>query len=99
MAERLTRDEVAKVAFLGRLKLSESELATFTSQLGNVLEYVRMLDQVDTENVEPMSHAVEMSNVFREDIVRPSLPRDASLSSAPKSDGQSFLVPQILGDA
>ena len=99
MAERLSRDEVAKVAHLARLKLSESELDSLTVQLGKVLDYVRVLDNVDTTDVQPMSHAVEMSNVFREDELRPSLPRDAALSNAPKSDGQSFLVPPILGDS
>ena len=96
MSAKLTRDDVKKVATLARLKLTDSELATLTTQLGEVLGYVDILNEVDTANVEPMAHAGELSNVFREDEVRESLPRDDALANAPKSDGRSFLVPQIL---
>ena len=94
--DRLTRDEVAKVALLARLKLSEAELETFTSQLGQVLQYVHILDEVDTENIEPMAHAVEVTDVFRTDEVAPSLPREDVLANAPKANNRYFVVPQIL---
>lgn len=96
MAEQLTREQVAKVALLARLKLTDAELETLTTQLGDVLGYVDILNEIDTENVEPMAHAVEVSNIFREDEVRESLTRDEALSNAPNSDGRAFLVPQIL---
>ena len=96
MSEKLTREDVAKVAHLARLKLSEKELDTFTSQLGQVLQYVDVLNEVDTENVEPMAHAIETHNVFRDDVPQPSLPREAALQNAPLSDGKYYLVPQIL---
>jgi aspartyl-tRNA(Asn)/glutamyl-tRNA(Gln) amidotransferase subunit C len=97
MAAPLTRDDVRKVALLARLKLTESELETFTSQLGQVLAYVDVLNEVDTEAVEqPMAHAVELTNVFREDVPGTSLPREAALANAPKTDGRFFVVPQIL---
>jgi aspartyl-tRNA(Asn)/glutamyl-tRNA(Gln) amidotransferase subunit C len=96
MSDRLTRDDVLKVARLARLKLSDAELDDCTVKLGNVLAYVDSLSEVDTEDIDPMVHAVELSNVFRPDAVAPSLPRDAALSNAPKTDGQFFLVPQIL---
>ena len=99
MSVQLTRDDVAKVATLARLKLTDSEQETLTTQLGEVLGYVDILNEVNTENVEPMAHAVELSNIFREDEVRESLPWDDALANAPKSDGQSFLVPQILDGA
>ncbi len=99
MSQKLTREEVAKVAHLARLKLSDQELDTFTSQLGQVLEYVDVLNEIDTENVEPMAHAIEVSNVFREDEVCSSLSRDAALQNAPLSDGKYYLVPQILENA
>ena len=99
MSEKLTREEVAKVAHLARLKLTEKELDTFTSQLGHVLQYVDVLNEVDTENVEPMAHAIEIHNVFREDTVTESLSREAALQNAPLSDGQYYLVPQILENA
>jgi aspartyl-tRNA(Asn)/glutamyl-tRNA(Gln) amidotransferase subunit C len=96
MADRLSRDDVLKVARLARLKLTDAEIADYTEKLGNVLAYVDSLSEIDTEEIEPMVHAVELSNVFRRDEVRPSLARDAALSNAPKTDGQYFLVPQIL---
>ena len=92
-----TGEEVRKVAKLARLKLSEDELAVFTEQLGRILDYVHILDRLDTDDVEPMAHAVEVSNVFRADQVQESLPREAALANAPKTDGKSFLVPPILG--
>jgi len=96
MTARLSRDDVAKVALLGRLKLSVDELDRMTVQLGRVLEYIDILEEVDTENVEPMAHAIELSNVFRADVERPSLSREEALANAPKTDGRGFLVPQIL---
>ncbi|HEX6984164.1 MAG TPA: Asp-tRNA(Asn)/Glu-tRNA(Gln) amidotransferase subunit GatC [Planctomycetaceae bacterium] len=96
MSVTLTRAEVEKVALLGRLRLSESELDRMTPQLAAILGYVERLSQVDTEGVEPMAHAVERTNVFREDVETTMLPREAALANAPKTDGQYFLVPQIL---
>ena len=94
----LTRQEVEKVALLARLQLTEDELTTMTSQLGQILEYVDQLGQLDTDGVEPMAHAIEMSNVFAEDEVHASLPRDAALSNAPKRDSECYRVPAVLGD-
>jgi aspartyl-tRNA(Asn)/glutamyl-tRNA(Gln) amidotransferase subunit C len=99
MTARLNRDDVAKVALLGRLKLSSEELDRFTLQLARVLEYVDVLSEVDTQNVEPMAHAVELTNVFRGDVEQPCLPRDEALANAPKTDGRFFLVPPILDGA
>jgi aspartyl-tRNA(Asn)/glutamyl-tRNA(Gln) amidotransferase subunit C len=96
MSTPLTRSDIAKVAMLARLKLSESELETLTTQLGSVLNYVEILNEVNTDDVEPMAHAVELSNVFRSDEIRDSLPRELALSNAPKTDGRAFLVPEIL---
>ena len=96
MAEALDAEKVRKVAVLARLKLSDAEIADYATKLGNILKYVDTLNEVDTEGVEPMVHAVELSNVFRADDVQPSLPRDAALANAPKTDGVYFLVPQIL---
>jgi aspartyl-tRNA(Asn)/glutamyl-tRNA(Gln) amidotransferase subunit C len=96
MDRKLTRSDVLKVARLARLKLTDAEVDDYTEKLGSVLEYVDLLNEIDTEDVEPMVHAVELSNVFRPDKVRPSLSREAALSNAPKTDGQFFLVPQIL---
>ncbi|MCY2963606.1 MAG: Asp-tRNA(Asn)/Glu-tRNA(Gln) amidotransferase subunit GatC [Planctomycetota bacterium] len=96
MASQLDRETVLKVARLGRLKLADHEVDDYLNKLGQILTYVEQLNEVDTTDVEPMAHAVELQNVFREDVVRPSLPRDLALSNAPKTDGQFFLVPQII---
>jgi aspartyl-tRNA(Asn)/glutamyl-tRNA(Gln) amidotransferase subunit C len=93
---RLTRDDVTKVALLGRLKLSAEELERMTSQLGRVLEYVDILNEVDTQSVEPLAHPIELANVFREDVERPCLSREEALANAPKTDGRFFVVPAIL---
>lgn len=88
--------EVRKVASLARLALSETELQTFGQQLTAVLDYVRLLDEVDIDGVQPMPHAADVHNVFREDQQTASLFRSDALANAPRTDGQFFLVPRIL---
>lgn len=92
----LSKADVLKVATLSRLKLTDDEIQAFTSQLADVLAYIDRLNAVDTENVEPMAHAVEQRNVLRADVVQESLPREAALANAPRTDGRYFLVPRIL---
>jgi aspartyl-tRNA(Asn)/glutamyl-tRNA(Gln) amidotransferase subunit C len=96
MTARLTREEVAKVALLGRLELSDDELERMTSQLARVIEYVDILNEVDTERVEPLAHPIELANVFRDDVETECLSREAALANAPKTDGRFFVVPAIL---
>lgn len=95
----LTRKQVEKVSLLARLRLSEAELDEMTRQLGGILEYMDLLGEVDTEGVEPMAHAVERANVFRDDKIEPSLPREASLANGPSTDDECFRVPAVLGDS
>jgi aspartyl-tRNA(Asn)/glutamyl-tRNA(Gln) amidotransferase subunit C len=92
----LSRDEVAKVALLARLRLTPDELATFTGQLSSIVDFVAQLQELDTSGVEPLAHGVEVRNVFRDDVVRQSLPREAALANAPKRNDHSFLVPAVL---
>ena len=89
-------DEVRKVASLARLELSDLELETYGRNLTQILDYVEVLNEVDIEDAMPMSHAVDLQNVFRSDERTASLDRKAALSNAPKTDGQFFQVPQIL---
>jgi aspartyl-tRNA(Asn)/glutamyl-tRNA(Gln) amidotransferase subunit C len=96
MAMSLTSEDVAKVALLARLRLSAAELSTFTSQLNSIVEFMAQLQELDTENVEPLAHGIEVRNVFRDDVVAPSLPREAALANAPRRNEQSFLVPAVL---
>lgn len=94
----ISRADVEKVALLSRLRLSESELDTMTTQLAQIVKYVDHLAEVDTDRVAPMAHAVEMHNVFRDDQVASSLPRDAALANAPHRSEEGYLVPAVLGD-
>lgn len=96
MLNTLTPEQVRKVANLARLQLSDADVSRFTQQLGQVLGYVEMLSELDTEGVAPLAHPLEIENVLREDVPTPSLPREAALSNAPKSDGRCFIVPQII---
>jgi aspartyl-tRNA(Asn)/glutamyl-tRNA(Gln) amidotransferase subunit C len=95
----ISREEVEKVSLLARLLLSEDELETMTTQMGQILGYMDLLDEVDTEHVEPMAHAVEVSDVFRVDESRPSLARDQALANAPQRDDECYRVPAVLGDS
>ena len=92
----LTPDDVAKVAILARLRLSPDELQTYTGQLNSIVDFVAQLGELDTTNVEPLAHGVEVRNVFRDDIVGASLPREKALANAPKRDAEGFLVPAVL---
>mgnify|MGYP000170984198 CR=1 FL=1 len=92
----LPRETVLKVAQLARLQLAPEEIDAFAEQLGAILDYVSRLDELDTRQVEPMVHAIEVANVFRDDVLVPSLPRPVALANAPKTDGKYFLVPAIL---
>ena len=94
----LSREQVEKVSLLARLRLSEAELETLTAQLGQVVDYMDLLGELDTENVEPMAHAVEISNVFRDDELRPSFDRAEMLARVPHADGEFYLVPAVLGE-
>ena len=94
----ITADDIRKVAELARLQVSESETASLAKDLQSIIGYVDVLNEVDTTNVEPMVHAVELQNVLRPDVIVPSLPREAALANAPKTDGECFLVPAIIGE-
>ena len=92
----LDAEQVRWVAKLARLELSAVELALMTEQLGRIVEYVAQLQQVDTEGVEPLAHALDVTNVFRDDEPAPSLPADAILANAPKRAGDFYSVPAVL---
>jgi aspartyl-tRNA(Asn)/glutamyl-tRNA(Gln) amidotransferase subunit C len=94
---KITTDDVKEVAILARLELPEGRLARLTGQLESILEYVAKIRQVDVSNVEPMAHALPLQNVFREDVVEPSLPLEKVLQNAPETDGPFFKVPKVIG--
>lgn len=93
---KITHEEVQHVANLARLQLSENEIERMTEQLDTILSYVEKLDKVDTEGVPVTTHTQQVVNAFREDVVRPSLDREAALSNAPEDNGESFTVPRII---
>ena len=94
----LSRDDVAHVAVLARLSLTDEELDLFTPQLAAVLAHAADVEALDVADVPPTSHPYELRNVLRSDEVRPSVDRDEVLSQAPQAEDGRFRVPTILGD-
>jgi aspartyl-tRNA(Asn)/glutamyl-tRNA(Gln) amidotransferase subunit C len=94
----LSREEVQKVSLLARLQFSDDELDQITSQLDEIVGYVEQLSELDTADVQPMAHAVDVANVFADDQVLPSLDRERMLANAPKRDDECYRVPAVLGD-
>ena len=99
MDQRIDAEHVRKVAKLARLALTEAEIEEFTGQLGAILQYVEKMNELDTTGVEPLAHCLPISNVFREDRVKPSLGTDVTLANAPQRDGSFFSVPKILDES
>jgi aspartyl-tRNA(Asn)/glutamyl-tRNA(Gln) amidotransferase subunit C len=93
---KITRQDVEYVAGLAQLALDEAAAERLVHEMGEILSYMDKLNELDTSNVEPMMHALEMTNVFRDDAVDESLPREVALRTAPLSDDEYFLVPKIL---
>ena len=98
MSERISRDDVAHVAHLARLALSDEELERFTEQLGAILDHAQDVAALDTSGVPPTAHPLPLENVLRDDVVRPTLDRDEVLAQAPAAEGPFFRVPRILGE-
>ncbi len=94
----VTVQDVEHVAALARLSFSEEEKLKLTAQLNEILRYMEQLNTLDTSNVEPLSHVIEVQNVFREDVQRPSLPREEALKNAPSHTEEFFKVPKVIGD-
>lgn len=95
---KITPEALKHLAKLARLELTEAELATYASQLDVILDSVDKIREVAAQDVKPMSHAVGLTNVFREDLVRPSLDRIEVLSEAPAQESDRFRVPRILNE-
>jgi aspartyl-tRNA(Asn)/glutamyl-tRNA(Gln) amidotransferase subunit C len=94
----ITRDEVAHLARLSRLALSDDELDHFATQLDVIIGAVARVAEVAAEDVPPSSHALPLANVFRPDEVWPGLTPEAALSGAPEVEDDRFRVPRILGE-
>jgi aspartyl-tRNA(Asn)/glutamyl-tRNA(Gln) amidotransferase subunit C len=94
----LTAEEVASLARLARIELTEAELVVLAPQLDVILESVARVSEVAAQEIPPTSHALPLTNVFRDDELRPSLPRDWVLAGAPAAELMRFRVPRILGE-
>jgi len=92
----ITKKDVEYIANLARLKYKDEELENFTHQLNEILNYIEKLNELDTENVEPLSHPVENINVFREDVIKPSIEREQALKNAPDKTEEFFKVPKVI---
>jgi aspartyl-tRNA(Asn)/glutamyl-tRNA(Gln) amidotransferase subunit C len=96
---QITRDDVAHVARLARLQLTDDELDTFTDQLAKVLDHARDVEALDVGDVPPTSHSYPLENVLRADEPRPCLDREVVLAEAPLVEDGRFRVPPVLGEA
>ena len=95
---KISKDDIIKVSELARLEFKEEELEKFTEQLGNILEYVEQLNELDTDNVEPTSHVLDISTPLREDKVVEWLSTEEVLKNAPEREDDFFVVPQVIED-
>ena len=94
--EKVSREEVLKIAALAKLSLNEAEVERFTNQMNDILGYVEQLNELNTEDVEPLSHVLDLTNVIRKDNKGTSLGMQEVLKNAPKTDGGFFVVPKVI---
>ncbi|MBU9712892.1 Asp-tRNA(Asn)/Glu-tRNA(Gln) amidotransferase subunit GatC [Evansella tamaricis] len=94
--ERITKEKVEHVANLARLEFTEKELETFAKQLDDIITYAEQLNELDTTNVVPTSHALDVKNVVREDEIKPSLDRKDTLKNAPDQEDGQVKVPSVI---
>ncbi len=94
----LTAADVARLGALARIQLSEQECAELAPELDVILESIRRVSEVATPDVPMATHAITMTNVFRDDVVQPSMTAEQALSGAPENEDGRFRVPQILGE-
>ncbi len=95
MAE-ITIEELEHVARLARLSFSDEELSSFAGQINDILGYIAKLEEVDTTGIPPTTHALQVTNVMRDDKVEPSLPVEEAVANAPQEEKGAFVVPRII---
>ncbi|MCZ7611502.1 MAG: Asp-tRNA(Asn)/Glu-tRNA(Gln) amidotransferase subunit GatC [Ignavibacterium sp.] len=94
----ITKKDVEEIAALAKLKFNDEELQNFTVQMNEILTYMDKLNELDTENVKPLSHPVEQVNIFREDKLKKSVSTEEALKNSPDKTDQHFKVPKVIGD-
>ena len=98
MATKIDEAQVRRVALLSRLELSDREITQFSGELSDIVTYIEKLNELDTENVEPLAHCLPVHNVLREDTPTPSLTNDQALANAPQREDEYFKVPKVLDE-
>jgi len=93
----VTMKDVEHIAKLAKLEFNEDEKGKFTEQFNEILAFMEKLNELDTSNTEPLSHVIELQNVFREDVVKPSISTDEALKNAPAKTDKFFKVPKVIG--
>lgn len=94
----LSREDVEHVAHLARLGMSPEEIDRIRDELNHIIDQYTKLAELDTEHIPPTAQTIELENILRDDVVRPSLPVEDVLRNAPARDGDQFVVPAILGE-
>ena len=94
---KITKDEVLYVADLARLDLDEASIDRFAGQIDTILDYIDKLNELDTGGIRPTSHAISLTNAFREDEPKGHLDREQALANAPEKEDGSFIVPKVVG--
>lgn len=95
---KISKQEVIDTAELARLYFEEQEIEKFTEQLGNILEYIEDLSELNTDNVDPTSHVLEITTPLREDKVKQLITTEEALQNAPEKDEDFFVVPKVIED-
>ena len=93
---KISHDEVRHVSQLARLALTDEEVTALQEDMDAILDYVDQLNQLETDHIEPTSHAVPMENAFREDVVAPSFSTEKAMANAPAPDPNGFRVPRVI---
>ncbi len=93
---KISKEMVKHISLLSRLELKEDEIEMYQEQLSRILDYIEKLNEVNTDTVEPTSHVLSLNNVFRDDVVKPSISREEALRNAPDATDKFFRVPKII---
>lgn len=99
MPDNVDEKLIRHVATLARIELTDEQVAVFGRQFADIVAYMGKLQELDTDGVEPMAHALDVRNVFGDDVPGESLPPEQALGNAPARDGDFFKVPKVIGDA
>jgi aspartyl-tRNA(Asn)/glutamyl-tRNA(Gln) amidotransferase subunit C len=95
----VTSNEVKKIAELARLEFNDKEIDNYTLEMNKILDYMEKLNELDTIDIEPLSHPIENTNIFREDILKKSVDRDSALENAPDKTSEYFKVPKVISQS